>query len=292
MIPRTLVRNGWNIWHLLGAIVFMALGVWVTRDAWQDMFRIASKDEESTHIFLVPVVAAWLVFVRRGRFRLCLPQGAWLGPVVIAAGWLLHSVGDLRAIQSLYHGGAVLLVVGCLLSVTGSDIFLRFMPAFFVLIFLVPVPGSIRQQIAIPLQTATANVTQHVFELADLPVGRSGNVLSINGTEVAIAEACNGLRMVFALVLVSFAFAFGTPLRSYVRVLILVASPASAVACNVVRLLPTVWLYGYYRPWADQFHDISGWVMLPLAFFLLLGVVRVLRWALVPVTHYTLAYEY
>lgn len=292
MIPRTLVRNGWNIWHLLGAIVFMALGVWVTRDAWQDMFRIASKDEESTHIFLVPVVVAWLIFVRRGRFRLCLPQGAWLGPVVIAAGWLLHSVGDLRAIQSLYHGGAVLLVVGCLLSVTGSDIFLRFMPAFFVLIFLVPVPGSLRQQIAIPLQTATANVTQHVFELADLPVGRSGNVLSINGTEVAIAEACNGLRMVFALILVSFAFAFGTPLRSYVRVLILVASPASAVACNVVRLLPTVWLYGYYRPWADQFHDISGWVMLPLAFFLLLGVVRILRWALVPVTHYTLAYEY
>ncbi|MCX5662429.1 MAG: exosortase/archaeosortase family protein [Planctomycetota bacterium] len=292
MIPRTFSRNGWTIWHLLGALAMLALGVWITRDAWQDMYRIASRDEESTHIFLVPLVAAWLVFVRRGRLRLCLPRGAWLGPVIIVVGWLIHSVGDLHMIQSFYHGGAVLVAVGCVLSVTGSDIFLRFMPAFAVLVFLVPVPGSVRQQIAIPLQTHTAKVTQVLFELADLPVGISGNVLSINGVEVAIAEACNGLRMVFALVLVSYAFAFGTPLRSYVRVLILVASPASAVACNVVRLLPTVWLYGYYPSIADKFHDISGWVMLPLAFFLLLGVIRVLRWALVPVTHYTLAYEY
>lgn len=292
MIPRTFTRNGWSIWHALGVLLFVPLGVWVCFDAWVDMYRIAVKDEESTHIFLVPVVAAWLVFVRRGRLRLCVPRAAWLGAVFIAAGWLMHSMGDLRNIQASFHGGAVLVAVGCLVTIVGADVFLRFLPAFLVLVFLVPVPGAIRQAIAIPLQTATALVTEHLLELADLPVGRSGNVLSINGVEVAIAEACNGLRMVFALVLVSFAFAFGTPLRTYVRVLIILASPASAVACNVVRLLPTVWLYGYYPSMADTFHDLSGWVMLPLAFFILLGVIRLLRWALVPVTHYALAYDY
>ena len=117
-------------------------------------------------------------------------------------------------------------------------------------------------------------------------------VLSINGVEVGIAEACNGLRMVFALVLVSGAFAFGNPLRWYVRAIILIASPVSAIFCNVLRLIPTVWLYGYSSSdVAGNFHDISGWCMLLVAFLLLMVIIRLLRWALVPVACYTLAYD-
>jgi exosortase/archaeosortase family protein len=107
---------------------------------------------------------------------------------------------------------------------------------------------------------------------------------------VAIAEACNGLRMVFALFLVSAAFAFGTPLRTFVRVILILASPISALFCNVVRLVPTVWLYGSDPEFASTFHDVSGWLMLPLAFLVLMGIIRALRWALLPVYRYTLAY--
>ena len=110
--------------------------------------------------------------------------------------------------------------------------------------------------------------------------------------DVEIAEACNGLRMVFALVLVSFAFAFGMPLKIYARVLVLLATPISAIVCNVFRLVPTVWLYGYYPgAFADQFHTASAWVMLVVAFLMLVGILRLLRWALIPVTQYTLAYD-
>ena len=98
--------------------------------------------------------------------------------------------------------------------------------------------------------------------------------------------------MVFALVLVSFAFAYSLPLRNSVRVLVLLASPLAAIACNVIRLLPTVWLYGYSaEPIAKKFHDVSGWIMLPVAFVLLLGIVRLLRWAMIPVARFNLAYQ-
>jgi exosortase/archaeosortase family protein len=98
--------------------------------------------------------------------------------------------------------------------------------------------------------------------------------------------------MMFALALAMFAFAFGSPLRTYARILVLAATPITAVACNVVRLVPTVWLYGYYpSDLAGTFHDVSGWVMLVVAFLLLLAIVRLLRWAMVPVTEYTLAYD-
>jgi exosortase len=119
------------------------------------------------------------------------------------------------------------------------------------------------------------------------------NTLSINGMSVAVAEACNGMRMVFALVLVSYAFAFGTPLRGYVRTIILMLSPVAALACNIPRLVATVLVYAYggSKETGDWFHDIAGWFMLPFAFLLLLGITRALRWALLPVEKFTLAYQ-
>jgi len=123
-------------------------------------------------------------------------------------------------------------------------------------------------------------------------VERSGNLLSINKVDVTIAEACNGLRMVFSLVMVCFAFAFGTPLRWYSRLLILIASPIAAIVCNIIRLIPTLYIYGHFsRTTAEEFHDIGGWIMLPVAFLLLMGILRLLRWAVIPVSKYTLAYD-
>jgi exosortase len=284
------VKHGWTRARLWTAAVLGVLGVVVTFPAWADIFNIAYRDEEASHIFLVPLVMGWLVWVRRGRFRHCQPRGTFIGPLLVALGWAISTWGYRHAVQSFWHGGAVLVVTGCVLSALGWDVLMRFLPAFVLLAFLVPIPGMIRQQVAIPLQQATAQVTQVLFDICGLPVERSGNMLSINGTAVEIAEACNGLRMVFALVLVSYGFAFGEPLRNYARVLIVAASPLSAILCNVVRMLPTLWLYGYGpRTLADSFHNIAGWVMLALAFMMLMGIIRLLRWAYIPVAHYTLA---
>jgi len=154
----------------------------------------------------------------------------------------------------------------------------------------VPVPGMVRQQIALPLESWTAQISQALLETVGMDVERSGNLISVNGVPVSIAEACNGLRMVFALILVSYAFSFGLPLRNFVRVLVLLASPLAAILCNVVRIVPTAWLYGYHsKAMAGQFHDYSGWIMLPVAFGLLYGIIRIMKWALIPVTRFTLA---
>jgi exosortase len=176
--------------------------------------------------------------------------------------------------------------------VLGPALVKEFLPAFLTLALLIPLPGRLREQLALPLQTWTARLTADLFSLLGAPVARSGNMLSVNGSYIEIAEACNGLRMTFVLGLAVIAFAFGSPMRAYARILLLVATPVAAVACNVVRLVPTVWLYGYHpASVATTFHDVGGWVTLGVAYLLLLGMVHLLRWALVPVTTYTLAYD-
>lgn len=289
-MTRSLWRNGWTPWHLVAAVTLAGIALALTWEAWAHIFYIASRDEEASHIFLVPIVFAWLIWVRRRRLRYCEPAGLWLGPLLLLIGWAFYSIGDGYMIQSMWHLGAVLAVLGAFFTVIGRNVALQFLPALIVLGFLVPIPATIRQQIAIPLQGATAYITEQTLMVFGMPIGRSGNLLSINGVEVAIVEACNGLRMVFALALVSFAFAFSIPLRGYVRAIVILASPISAILCNVVRLIPTVWLYGYTDVnVADAFHDWSGWLMLGVALLLLIAIIRLLRWALVPVTPYTLA---
>jgi len=284
--------KGWTAWRLTGGIALAAAGVLVTLDAWLDILHIALRDEEASHVFLVPIVAAYLVWVRRRRLRHVQAANTWLGPLVVLIGWMLYYVGDARLWQSVWHLGAIVVAVGCFLTAAGSLVLRQLLPAFLVLVFLIPVPGRVRQRIAIPMQNTTAKITEGVFSLADVDVTRSGNLLRINGQNVAIAEACNGLRMVFALMLVCYAFAFGNPLRPYARILLLAASPLAAIFCNVVRLLPTVWVYGNHsNSMAEHFHNIGGWVMLFVAFLMLMGVLRLLRWALIPVYLHTLAYD-
>ncbi len=292
MMPRVLTRQGWTWWHLIGALVLGAAAAVLTREAWADIFRIAYLDEESSHIFLVPVVSIWIVWVRRVRMLNCPPGGAIVGTILVGLGWLLWSVGYRNALQSFWHAGAVLVVVGAVLTMLGKHVLFRFLPAFVVLVFLVPVPGYFRQQISVPMQNAGAAAAQAVLEVFGVEVERAGNLLSINGRGVAVAEACNGMRMVFALVLVSYTFAYGLPLRNSVRLIVIAASPLAAIGCNVIRLAVTVFLYGNAgEVLADRFHDISGWLMLPLAFLLLMLIIKALRWALIPVGRFTLAYQ-
>jgi exosortase len=276
---------------VLAAAALAAGAVFCMRETWADILNIATTDDEASQIYLVPIVAAWLLWVRRARLRGLTPSQTWIGPAFIVVGWTLNQLGDKFLVQSMWHFGAVVVVVGAILSVAGAGFFLRFLPVFASLCFLVPVPGRVRQAIAIPLQTATAEVTRVSLDTFGVDVERVGNMLRINHRDVMVVEACNGLRMVFALTLVSYAFAYGVPLRNWIRVLIVLLSPVTAIVFNVLRLVPTVWAFGSYsEAVAQTVHDLSAWIMLPVAFLSLLGLMKLLRWAQVPITPYVLAY--
>jgi len=271
--------QGWSPLRIAGLLLLGAISVFATLDAWGDIAFLATRHEENSHILLVPVVAAWLAWVRKDAILAAVPKTSWLGPCMIGLGWGLSWFGYYNATQSMWHLGAVMALIGAVVTWVGPRLLLRAWPAFVVLALMVPVPASVRELIALPLQRATATATEFSFHLMGIDVVRHGNLLQYNGHDIAVAEACNGMRMVWALFLVSFVVAFGSPLKPWVRVAILVVSPLSAVICNVLRMAPTVLAYGHWSiESADLFHDLSGWAMIVLAFVLLLGFLELLRW--------------
>ena len=278
------LRRGWSTQRVVIGLLLCALAVLACWRAWADIFWIAWRDDEASQIWLTPFVAAWLVWIRWDALRRTRPRYSMLGPVLVAAGLTLNLAGFAANLEIAWHAGAVLTVLGAAATALGRDILLRGLPAVLVLAFLVPVPSSIRQQIALPLQQGVAYASELAFGLVGLDVKRDGNLLTYNGQTAMIAEACNGMRMMFALLLVAYAFAFGTPLIPQVRAALILVSPIIAIVCNIIRVVPTVVVIGHYPDAVGTlFHDFSAWVMLGVAFAILLGLVRLLDWAEVPV---------
>jgi len=280
----------WGARHIISLILLIAAAIFSSWEHWKDIFTIAWNDEEASHILLVIPIAVWLIWIRRIRFRRCPPKASWVGVALVIVGWCLSAWSYQNAFDAGLHGGAVLMLIGAITAVVGTQVIANQVPGIAILFLLIPVPGAIRLAIAGPLQNATARATTLTLEIMGVWVERSGNLVVIDGVPVAVAEACNGMRMVFALILVVYAFAFTMPLRNSVRILVLLLSPVAAILCNVIRLTPTVLLYGYAPPdLADQFHEVSGWLMLPVAFLLLVLGMKALRWALIPTYRFTLA---
>ena len=283
-------RRPWQTVDTVALAVLLFLAGMIAWPAWADMFRIGLRDAEQSHILLAAPVAIWLAWLRRSRLRRFRPQWSALGTLIIAVGAAMALLGVEYRVDVAWHLGGIGVVVGAAVTVVGSRMLMQFGPCFAALVFLLPVPGIIREPIAQPLQSISAQASQFGLELFAIPVSRAGNVLTVNGFPVEIADACNGMRMVSALALIAFAFIFSVPMNRGVRLAILLASPLVAVAVNVLRLVPTALFYGYADDpsVADLFHDLSGWLGLLVAMGMLWGFLGVLRWLEVPISTYAI----
>jgi exosortase len=290
--PMKPLYRRWNAQAAAMLVLLLATSAMTHRAALLDIWTVAIGVEEQSHILLAPLVMLWLFWLRRSRLRSMPSAPSNWGVALVALGWVSSWLGFREGIQVLWHAGALVSFVGCLVAVLGPRILLTFGPAFAAMLFFIPVPGTIRQLIAIPLQEQATVITQSSLELLGVPASRSGNLLLINGEQVAVGEACNGMRMVFSLSLIVYAFTFSVPLRNSIRVVLLILSPITALIANITRLIPTTLVYGYGSiEDAEIFHDIAGWIMLPVSMFMLYLFLRTIRWIELPINKFRLTMQ-
>ncbi|MAJ45733.1 MAG: hypothetical protein CBC35_00220 [Planctomycetes bacterium TMED75] len=278
-------RRGWmNRDYVMLAGLLLA-AVWFSREAWMDVFNRAVIDPENGHALFAPVVALYLFWLRRSRLQFIRYRPSFIGTLLVGFSIFMLYWGLDKNILAVWHLGAVLLLIGCLVTMTGIEVIRQFAPAILCLFFLIPTPGYVRITLAAPLQDLATSLTITILEASNIDAVRDGMVIQIGNPpkNVAIGEACNGMRMVFALFLVMFGFAFSAPFRIETRLLLLASCPIIALTCNVVRLVPTSLVYGHAsEEFADQFHWYAGLCMLPLALLMMMGLIKLLNWLDIP----------
>lgn len=269
----------------------VAVGAFATRSTWVGLGQIAWHNGEVGHFVLVPLVMFWLIWVRRERLRHCVPTGRWIGPVMVAAGWALSAAGDAASIEMLVHAGGLSIMLGCLLAVLGLPVLRAFLPAFAVLLLVIPTPWTIHANLTIPLNKVVVRTSLTVYEAIGVPASWDGGILNIAGTSIPVLAVCDapGLK---AVLLVAYGFAFGQPLRSSVRVLILALVPVTALGFQLLGTTVIAGLAAMKQVDPMLLGVVAGWVLLPVVFAVLCGLVKLLHWAFVPVQPYSLAKDH
>ena len=253
-------------WVALIAVV--ATFVWSYWPTLTDLMKEWQRDEDYSVGQLVPLAALWLLWHDRARLKTCVIRPCWWGMLVILLAQGARAFGLVQLFQSAERYSLVLTVAGVVLLVAGWQIFRRVGWILLFLFLMVPLPGRVHNMISGPLQDLATIGAVVTLELFGTTVAREGHVMVLNdNVPVAVAEACSGLRMLTAFIVVAATMAYVVNRPRWQRAVLLLSSVPIAIICNLVRLVVTAWLFLVVSGEVAErfFHDFAGWTMMPLA---------------------------
>jgi exosortase len=240
--------------------------VWAYWTTLGDMAQRWARDPQYSHGYLVPGFALLLLWLRRGRLTGDV-AGSWLGWPVLALGLTLRLVGGFYYFVWLDDVSLLPCLAGLVILLGGRTGWRWAWPAVAFLVFMVPLPHRVSVSMASPLQDFATTTSTFLLQTLGFPALAEGHVIRLNEVEIGIVEACSGLRML----VIFFALSTGVALlirRPLWEKLVLVFSAVPvALAVNVIRITVTGILHETVgSAWANAvFHDLAGWLMMPLA---------------------------
>lgn len=265
-----------------GAAAVVALS-WA---CWPTLCVLASRwhsDPQYSHGYLVPLFAIALLWLRREQVAWDTFRPAWWGLLLLAGGLGLHFAGTFFYFDWL-AGFALLPCVAGLFVLAGGRAGLRWCwPAVAFLLFMVPLPHQAEVALAQPLQRIATKTSTYALQTLGFAAFAEGNVIRMGQVRIGVVEACSGLSMMVIFFALATAVVLLVRRPWYEKTVILVSAIPIAVIANVIRITVTGVLHKTAgRELADiVFHDLAGWLMMPLALGLLWVELRLLRWVLI-----------
>jgi len=243
-----------------------------------DLFQIWKRSDEYSCGALVPFIVAHLVWTRRHQFLQCrIKPALWgAGAFLLAQGfryfglyYMYDSAQRLSMVLSI--GALVLLLFGWQVMRKGLTIWLF-------LFLMLPLPNRVQEMVTLPLQGWATTSAVFSLEMIGYEVMREGNIIHLRWdsqydmTTIAIAEACNGLRMVTAFLVICGMVVMLARRKWWEKFIGLVSCLPIALLCNTIRLTLTAVAFTILErgEWETLFHDFGGFAMMPLALALVI----------------------
>jgi len=225
-----------------------------------------------SHGYLIVPLAIYFAWERRRKLAQTPIEPSWYGIIPIALGALALMVGRLGVELMSMRVAFVLTLIGLQVLLLGLRMsrLLAFPLCF--LFLMVPLPQSLVNVIAFPLQLVAADLAVSALHSFGLPVLREGNILHLPSYRLFVAEACSGLHSLMALGTLGIVFAYFFR-KSWLERVILVASTIPiAVVVNAIRVALTSVLTYVWGPQMAEgaIHQTEGFFTFAMAFALLM----------------------
>jgi len=265
--------------QILYAAVAVGLASAVYFPILQAMVQQWNKQPDYSHGFLVAPLAVYFAWERKNKLAKVPIEGSWLGLLPMVAGLAILTIGRLGVVYPLMRGGYIVTLMGIVVLLLGLRVFRILVFPLFFLFLMVPLPQSIVNVIAFPLQLLAAGWAVESLHLLGIPALVEGNIIHLANAELFVAEACSGLRSLMALITLGVVFAYFFRRRLAERVILVASAIPIAIVVNAFRVSLTGILTHYFgEEMATGFiHDFQGLITFSLAFVLLMAEARLLN---------------
>ena len=229
------------------------------------------QDPDYGHGFFVPLFSGYVLWRQRGQWTKSKINPSNFGLLVMLGAVGLLFAGSLGAELFTSRFSLLVLLAGLILFLGGWRVLQAVSFPLGFLIFMIPIPAIIYNQITFPLQLLASRFGAFWLELVQVPVLRDGNVLILSNYSLEIVEACSGIRSLMALVTLATAYGYFLEPRRWVRCALVVLMVPTAIVSNGFRIMGAGVLAHRFGPAAAEgfLHEFSGWVIFLVALFLM-----------------------
>ena len=255
----------------LWIFVLLLLGV-AFKSGLEMMVTVWINVEEYGHGFFIPVITAYFLWLRRSEFKFVEQFNETLpGLVIVIIGLLLGFLGGLSTMKTVEQYAFIVTLTGIFTVAFGSrGLRIAAIPLLF-LIFMVPFPNFILNNLSAKLQLISSWLGVEFIRACDIMVFLEGNVIDLGVYKLQVVDACSGLRYLFPLASLSFlcAYLFKGPV--WQKLLIFLSSVPLTIFMNSFRIgVIGILVDNWGTEMAEGFlHDFEGWIIFIMCMALL-----------------------
>jgi len=223
-------------------------------------------DSDMGHGFFVPLVSGYIVWQRRQQLLAIEARPNRWGLAVVVWGGLQLVVGALGADLFTSRTAFVITLLGVVLLLGGTPVLRKVAFPLFLLFLMIPIPAVIYNQLTFPLQILASRLAAAALTLLGIPVFREGNILELPEQRLSVVEACSGIRSLLSLTFLSLVYGYFFEKKTWIRVLLFLATIPVAILANAGRVTMTG-ILSQIRPDLAEgfFHESTGLVIFGIA---------------------------
>ena len=228
----------------------LAVAITVSFVPLADLVRNGRPRDYYTHIPIVFLISAYILFRRRKHLYSGEPGSLTWGSAVMALGVGLIVFDRLSRPGLIGHAelcasGAILFLAGSFLALFGKRAFQRALFPFVFLVFLIPLPIAWMERIVSALVAVSMGVTHLLFKAFRVPFVQDGSIFYLPGFDIEVAEACSGIRSSLALLITSVLAGQVFLVGRWRKMLLALAVFPVTIFKNAVRIV-TLYLLSYF----------------------------------------------
>lgn len=238
-------------------------------------------DENYSHGFLIPFISAYAIWSNRNQIFSAKPAPRLLlGGALMLIAVLMLFAGIAGAELYMARVSIVLSLAALVVYFLGTGWLRQLIFPIGLLLFAIPVPSIVFNQIALPMQLMASDYATRAIRLFGVPALREGNVIELAQMKLQVVEACSGIRSLMTLAALAVVYAYFTEKRWTRRIALVVAVIPIAIVANAARVAGTgVMAHAWGIQAAEGFlHGFSGWLVFVVAVLLLLAFAQAMNW--------------